>query len=209
MVMFVEDCSCFNFKSDKTRTVALPTSEWPNTTIASSATLSIVAFVSSTSAAEAVITNSSSIPSISTMSSLEDRSMNGADTDSAISPSTGVTPIVTNTIAVKSPMTSFGNISIFSATANTTNANSPPPLNKIPMRKASTVGNRFGSTCFGTRVATINVNALTRISPAAPPNTVGHSLTTKSKSKFEPASIKKIPNKIPLNGRISAWICAL
>ena len=90
------------------------------------------------------------------------------------------------------------------ANANTTNANSPPPLSNNATRTPSASDNRFGSIHRGTRVAAPNVTAFNTSKANAPTTMVGHSASTNSESKVDPASIKKIPNKIPLNGNISA-----
>mmetsp|Transcript_2090 Transcript_2090/g.5138 ORF Transcript_2090/g.5138 Transcript_2090/m.5138 type:complete len:305 (-) Transcript_2090:855-1769(-) len=117
--------------------------------------------------------------------------------------------MVISTIAVRSPPRSFGKTSNFSASANTTNANSPPPESKKANFAASAASRRLGSIQRGTRVAAATVRALRNIKDMAPVRTVGSSERTRSESKRLPASMKKIPSKMPLNGKTSACICAL
>mmetsp|Transcript_17455 Transcript_17455/g.55128 ORF Transcript_17455/g.55128 Transcript_17455/m.55128 type:complete len:317 (-) Transcript_17455:1183-2133(-) len=127
---------------------------------------------------------------------------------SAKSPSNGVAAMVTSTIAVSSAPRSTGSTLSFSASASTTNANSPPPDSSSASRRPSAGGSRLGSSHLGTRVASPSVMALSATSPAAPASTTGSCASARSTSKEDPASMKKTPRRMPLNGRMSAWIWA-
>mmetsp|Transcript_29920 Transcript_29920/g.62961 ORF Transcript_29920/g.62961 Transcript_29920/m.62961 type:complete len:156 (-) Transcript_29920:1497-1964(-) len=133
--------------------IALPTSPYPQITIASSAT------------------RLSSIDSAAT--DFVDIVTNASDAFAATLPSSGVTAMVISTIAVSNPPKSFGSTSNLSASANTTKANSPPPESKKASFTASYGSNLLGSIHRGTRVAAATVTALSMINDNAPVKTVG------------------------------------
>mmetsp|Transcript_39895 Transcript_39895/g.105397 ORF Transcript_39895/g.105397 Transcript_39895/m.105397 type:complete len:239 (-) Transcript_39895:1042-1758(-) len=182
--------------------VAIPTSPNPHTTIASCETgiaLAAAAAASSSYAPPAAPPMTSRVGSNATRGSLA---------FSASWPRSGVRAIVISTIVVSREPSSRESTPSFSARASTTKANSPPPASRQASRMPCAAGRPLGSIQLGARVATPSVRNLSSTSDAAPVSTVGSSESTSEESKDEPASMKKMPSRIPLKGRMSAWICA-
>mmetsp|Transcript_21531 Transcript_21531/g.65370 ORF Transcript_21531/g.65370 Transcript_21531/m.65370 type:complete len:313 (+) Transcript_21531:1419-2357(+) len=173
--------------SSSTLATARPTSPNPHITSASGDTCVVPSSPSSTAA---VSPSRAAAPLVIPMST--------SCASSAKSPSKGVAAIVTKTIAVSNAPNPTGSTFSFSASARTTNANSPPPESSNASRRPSAGGSLFGSSVRGTRVASPRVIALRATRQKAPVRTVGSCATARSTSKEEPASIKNTPSRIPV-----------